>query len=140
MSELVSDTRAFLRLFRQSGARDMHLRFGDYEAFFARTDGGADPMRAAAPEAVAEPAPVAPVPVAAPAAGDVTVTAPHIASFVSALAVGSEVRAGDPVARIELLGEEIAVPADRAGIVAEVMAEAGALVEYSAPLVRLLAA
>ena len=140
MSELVSDTRAFLRLFRQSGARDMHLRFGEYEAFFAKADGAADPMRAAAAVEVAPAAVAGPAPVAAPAAGEVTVTAPHIASFVSALVVGSEVRAGDPVARIELLGEEIAVPADRAGIVAEVMAEAGALVEYSAPLVRLLAA
>ncbi|MFD2579984.1 acetyl-CoA carboxylase biotin carboxyl carrier protein subunit [Novosphingobium colocasiae] len=71
---------------------------------------------------------------------DLIVVAPHIASFLSALPVGSTVAAGEAVARIELLGEEIAVPADRAGTVSQVLAEAGALVEYSAPLVRLLAA
>jgi len=132
MSELVSDTRTLLRLFRQSGYKDMHIRLDKYEAFFAWPEGAANPLSGS--DAAAEEAPSAAV------GEDLIVAAPHIASFVSALPVGSTVAAGEAVALIELLGEEIAVPAERAGTVTEVLAEAGALVEYSAPLVRLLAA
>ena len=132
MSELVSDTRTLLRLFRQSGYKDMHIRLDDYEAFFAWAEGAPNPLSGS--DAAAEEAPSAAV------GEDLIVAAPHIASFVSALPVGSTVAAGEAVALIELLGEEIAVPAERAGTVTEVLAEAGALVEYSAPLVRLLAA
>ncbi|WP_374414687.1 biotin/lipoyl-containing protein [Novosphingobium colocasiae] len=134
MSELVSDTRTFLRLFRHSGYKDMHIRLGDYEAFFASPDGAANPLLAGEVTAGVDAAP------AGDPGADLIVAAPHIASFVSALPVGSTVAAGEAVARIELLGEEISVPADRAGTVSHVLAEAGALVEYSTPLVRLLAA
>lgn len=132
---IVTDTRALLRLFRQSGYADLHLRLGDYELFVARPGGGADPLRVAtaAPQSSAEAAP-------APAAAEQLLVAPHIASFVSALPIGSAVAAGDAVARIELLGEPIDLLAAQAGLVTEVFAEPGALVEYDVPLVRLLAA
>lgn len=137
MTDIITDTRALLRLFRQSGYADIHLRSGDYELFVARPGGGANPLHA--PVAVE----AAPVPSAVPveaAKAEQLVAAPHIASFVSALAVGSAVAAGDSVARIELLGEPIDLCADQAGLVTEVLAEPGALIEYAAPLVRLLAA
>ncbi|SER84935.1 biotin/lipoyl-containing protein [Sphingobium sp. YR768] len=138
MTDIITDTRALLRLFRQSGYADIHLRSGDYELFVARPGGGANPLHA--PVAVeAPPAPPAVVPVET-AKVEHLVAAPHIASFVSALAVGSAVAAGDSVARIELLGEPIDLCADQAGLVTEVLAEPGALIEYAAPLVRLLAA
>jgi biotin carboxyl carrier protein len=50
------------------------------------------------------------------------------------------VAAGDAVARIEVLGEPIDLCADQPGLVTEVLAEPSALIEYAAPLVRLLAA
>lgn len=134
MSELVSDTRAFLRLFHKSGYKDMHVRQGDYEAFFAEADGAPNPM------IVPAPATEVGAPGAVPEVQERTVSAPHIASFVSALPVGSVVGAGEAVARLELLGEEIAVVAEHPGTVSAVLVDAGALVEYSAPLVTLLAA
>jgi biotin carboxyl carrier protein len=137
MSAIITDTRALLRLFRQSGYGDVHLRLGDYELFVAKPEGGANPLRAAAPEAIAPPQPAAPTP---SATTEQLVSAPHIASFVSALAVGSNVAAGDAVARIELLGEPIDLCAEGPGMVIEVLAQPGALIEYAAPLVRLLAA
>ncbi|WP_311268182.1 hypothetical protein [Sphingobium sp. WCS2017Hpa-17] len=138
MTDIITDTRVLLRLFRQSGYADIHLRSGDYELFVATPGGGANPLHA--PVAVeAAPAPLSAIPVAA-AKVEQLVSAPHIASFVSALSVGSAVAAGDAVARIELLGEPIDLCVDQPGLVTEILAEPGALIEYAAPLVRLLAA
>jgi acetyl/propionyl-CoA carboxylase alpha subunit/acetyl-CoA carboxylase carboxyltransferase component len=50
---------------------------------------------------------------------------------------GQRVSAGDPVARIESMKVELAVPAPTAGVVREVVAIANAQVEAGAPLVRL---
>jgi biotin carboxyl carrier protein len=137
MTDIVTDTRALLRLFRQSDYGDLHVRSGDYEMFVARPHGGANPLRASMAQAGTSPEPSAPTHVEAT---EHLVSAPHIASFVSALAIGSAVAAGDAVARIELLGEPIDLLAEQAGLVTDVMAKPGALVEYAAPLVRLLAA
>ncbi|HUD90975.1 hypothetical protein [Sphingobium sp.] len=138
MTDIVTDTRALLRLFRQSGYADIHLRSGDYELFVARPGGGANPLHAqVVAEAAAAPSAAAPMETEKV---EQLVSAPHIASFVSALSVGSTVVAGDAVARIELLGEPIDLCADQPALVTEVLAEPGALVEYGAPLVRLLAA
>lgn len=136
MTDIITDTRALLRLFRQSGYADIHLRSGDYELFVATLGGGANPLHASV---AVEAAPLPAILVEA-AKAEQLVSAPHIASFVSALAVGSAVAAGDAVARIELLGEPIDLCADQPGLVTEVLAEPGALIEYAAPLVRLLAA
>lgn len=138
MTDIITDTRALLRLFRQSGYADIHLRSGDYELFVATPGGGANPLHAPVAMEVT-PATSSAVTVDA-AKAEQLVSAPHIASFVSALAVGSAVAAGDTVARIELLGEPIDLYADQPGLVTEVLAEPGALIEYAAPLVRLLAA
>lgn len=138
MTDIITDTRALLRLFRQSGYADIHLRSGDYELFVARPNGGANPLHAPVAAEVVHAPPAADPAEAAKA--EQLVSAPHIASFVSALPVGSAVAAGDMIARIELLGEPIDLCADRAGLVTDVLAEPGALIEYAAPLVRLLAA
>lgn len=142
MTDIVNDTRALLRLFRQSGYGDFHLRSGDYELFVARPHGAANPLRAPAaqPASPVQPA-TTPMPAPAPVATtDQLVAAPHIASFVSALAVGSHVTAGEAVARIELLGEAIDLVAERPGMVTEILAQPGTLIEYATPLVRLMAA
>lgn len=138
MTDIITDTRALLRLFRQSGYADIHLRSGDYELFVATPGGGVNPLHAPVSADVA-PAPSVAAPVDA-ARVEQLVSAPHIASFVSALSVGSAVAAGDAVARIELLGEPIDLRAGQPGLVTEVLAEPGALIEYAAPLVRLRAA
>lgn len=137
MTDIVNDTRALLRLFSKSGYGDLHLRSGDYELFVAKPNGGVNPLHAPIAEAPSTGQPAAPN----QATGvEQIVTAPHIASFVSALDVGSAVSAGDPVARIELLGEPIDLHAEQAGMVMDVLARPGALIEYATPLLRLLAA
>jgi biotin carboxyl carrier protein len=137
MTDIVTDTRALLRLFRQSGYGDIHLRLDAYELFISRTGGSANPLR----EPVAVPdVPSQPEGLVQTAATSHLVSAPHLASFVSAPDVGSAVAIGDAIARIELLGEPIDLLADHAGYVTEVLAAPGALVEYAAPLVRLLSA
>ncbi|NWK94427.1 hypothetical protein DM806_01730 [Sphingobium lactosutens] len=137
MNDIVTDTRALLRLFRQSGYGDIHLRTDDYELFVARPGGGANPLRAPIDRAAAVPESAPPIEATG---AEQVIAAPHIASFVFALAVGSTVAAGDAVARIELLGEPIDLFAEQPGMITEVLVQPGALIEYAVPLVRLLAA
>lgn len=139
MSHEVSNARALLRLFEQSGSRDMHVRLGTYEMFVARQDGGANPMLMAA---AAEPVIALDSEVPAPTAHaepPLTIVAPHIASLVSSLPVGSAVGPGTKVARIEVLGEHIDLEAERAGFVEAVFVEEGQLVQFDAPILRLVA-
>lgn len=136
MSDTITTTRALLRMFEQSGYGDLHVRIGDYALFVARTGGRADPLRIVVPEqrsAVAATAPVLPK-----SAASSTISAPHIATMLSAIPVGSAIQVGDHVARIALLGEAIDLTADHAGIVEAVMAQPGALLEYGAPIVTII--
>lgn len=137
MSDIIADTRALLRLFRQSGYADMHLRLDNYELFVARPNGAANPLLVRCVPVGGEALSSAPT---TSIANEQLLSAPHIASFVSALAVGSAVSAGDAVVRLELLGERIDLFAKAPAMVTEVLVEPGALVEYAVPLVRLLAA
>lgn len=135
MNKTITDTRALLRLFEQSDYGELYVREGDYQLFLARTAGRTNPLRRGAS--------VTPVPLAAPEAkpsAAIMVTAPHIASLISALPVGSAVAAGDIVARIALLDEEIDIAAEQAGMVDAILAQPGALVEYATPILSLVAA
>jgi acetyl-CoA carboxylase biotin carboxyl carrier protein len=132
MSDTIANSRALLRLFSQSDYGELHVRSGDFEMFVARAGGRRNPMR----DAVLAPAP-APAPAARAA---FLVTAPHIASLVSTLPVGSVVAAGDKVARIALLDEAIDIVADQAGTIDTLLAQPGALIEYATPLLSLTSA
>lgn len=136
MSHIVQDARALLRMFRQSDARDMHVRVGDFAMFMAKQNGGANPLKQ---RAVAQPSVAA---VAAPVAAAVPrtnmLTAPHIASLVSALPVGTAVEAGQILARLELLGEFIDLAAEGPGFVEAVFANELELLEYAAPILKLV--
>ena len=130
MSVLIDNARALLRRFEAMDCRDLLIRDGDFTLFIARDDGVANPLLAAGP---AEP-------VAVSAAPDHWIAAPHLGSFLSALPPGSAVDIGTVVAKLALLDEIVEVPADRAGTVAAVAAEEGALIEYGMPLLTLAAA
>jgi biotin carboxyl carrier protein len=131
MSDTIDNSRALLRLFTKSGYGELHVRLGDFQMFVARADGARNPLRAGAP--AAEPS--------APASAvSHVVTAPHIASLVSTLPVGSAIAAGDMVARIALLDEEIDIAAEQAGMVDAVLAQPGTLVEYATPILSLRSA
>jgi biotin carboxyl carrier protein len=138
MSDTIATTRALLRMFEQSGYGDLHVRVGDYALFVARTGGRVNPLRVAVPEkpiTVAATAAVLPKPAASS-----TISAPHIATMLSAIPVGSAILAGDHVARIVLLGEAIDLTAEHAGLVEAIIAQPGALLEYGAPIVTILSA
>jgi acetyl-CoA carboxylase biotin carboxyl carrier protein len=124
MTETIDNARALLRMFEQSDWQDMHIRAGDYSLFVARQRGGENPMRA--------------LRVIAAKRDQSVVTAPHVANLVSALPVGSTVQSGMMVAQIELLGDLIDVEADRDGVVETVFAEAGQLLEYGTPILRII--
>jgi biotin carboxyl carrier protein len=126
VNEIVRDARAFLRRFELVDYGDMLIRNGGFSLFIARESGGANPLRA--PAASAE----APSP-----AVEHVVHAPHLGTFRSALTPGSRVGENGRVATIELLGEAVEVRTDRPGTVSAVLPQAGELVEYGAPLVRL---
>lgn len=136
MSDTIAHSRALLRLFAQSGYGELHVRSGDFEMFVARSGGRRNPLHAVASLAQ-PPATVQSTPAQATA---FRVTAPHIASLISILPVGSAVAAGDAVARLALLDEQIDIVADRAGMVDAVLAQPGALVEYATPLLSLTSA
>jgi biotin carboxyl carrier protein len=77
---------------------------------------------------------------AAPAAGlSLVATSPGVGYFATrdGIASGSQVRAGDLLGHVDVLGvrQEVAAPGD--GIVARLLAEAGEAVEYGQDLVRL---
>lgn len=77
---------------------------------------------------------------AAPAVGpSLVATSPGVGYFATrdGIASGSQVRAGDVLGHVDVLGvrQEVAAPGD--GIVARLLAEAGEAVEYGQDLVRL---
>jgi biotin carboxyl carrier protein len=131
MSDTIDNSRALLRLFTKSDYGELHVRLGDFQMFVARANGGCNPLRAGTPAAERS----------APASAvSHVVTAPHIASLVSTLPVGSAIAAGDMVARIALLDEEIDIAAEQAGMVDAVLAQPGTLVEYATPILSLRSA
>jgi biotin carboxyl carrier protein len=128
---LVNDARVLLGQLRQSQWGELHLRTPQGEIFIARHGGRPNPMRRSATQAVAaaEDAGVA----TSLAAGHV-VRAPHVGTVLAALPARARVEANGVVCRLSVLGEAIAVSSPHAGVVGEVFAVNGALVEYDSPL------
>lgn len=122
----VGNARALLDLFGRSPWRELHLRVGDEEMFLAKQGGGADPMRRAVDRRPAQPVLS-------------TVRAPHLATLALVGASGEEIAEGQVLAVLELLGEEIPLPAPATGIIGAAHAAAGALVEFDQPIVDIIA-
>ena len=104
-------------------------------------------MNPAAPALIQPaPAPVAPQPAAAPAEeGCVVVTSPMVGVFYAApaenaapyVAVGDRVKAGDTLCIIEAMKLMNEITAERDGVIAEVCAGNGQVVEYGTVLFRM---
>lgn len=123
----IDNARALLATLLESGWSELHVVSGETKIFIARDGGRANPMREA-PAASAEPA---------VAGAMTTVTAPHVATLVSAAAPGSSIEKGAVIATIAVLDEEEPVLAPVSGRVLAVHADPGALVEFKTPLVDL---
>ena len=118
---MVDDARVLLAELARSPYADLHVRTAAGEIFLAKPHGRANPLRARDDRP------------------RVTITAPHVATVVSVAAPGSAIAAGDVVARLEVLDEIIEVASEDAGVVAEVLASAGDLVDFDAVLLTLSA-
>lgn len=130
----IDSARALLDTLLSSGLREIHLQSGDCEIFVARKGAGASPMRAAAP--------VAPAPGAASAATapqaltvDTEIRLPHVATLVSAAAVGARVVAGQTVATVQVLDEPEDLSAPVGGVIMRVSAQPGDLLDYGTAIV-----
>ena len=128
----INDARALLATFVAGDRAYVHVESGGTEIFIAREGGIANPLRT-----VADP-PAAPA-TTAPLSVD-RLTAPHVATIVSVLPVGSEVAAGEAIATLSVLGEKESLPAAKAGPVTKVLAEPGALVGYGDPIAEMAVA
>lgn len=135
MPDTITEIRALLMQFEQSGLKDIHVRSADWTVFMARPGGAANPMQLAGPEPVAAPASVASVP-----AGTTAVGAPHLGLFEPVCGPGEAVAAGQVVAILDVLGRKTEIASADAGRVAAVHFAANDLVEYGQTLVEIEAA
>jgi|GEM_PF-2693471 len=128
----INDARALLDTLLTSGWLQLHVASGDTEIFLARDGGGTNPMRmiAAAP-LIAAPA--------AQAGPETVVPMPHVATLEQALAVGTQVVAGQTVATVRVLEEQEDIAAPISGTIVRVDAVPGVLLEYGAPLLSIAA-
>lgn len=131
-SRAINDARALLATFVDDGRTHVLVESGGTSIFIAREGGVANPLRApAAP----------PSAVVADAATTVAVLiAPHVATVVSVLPVGHDVAAGETVATLSVLGETEALTAEKAGRLAAVISEPGALVGYGDAIIEMAVA
>lgn len=125
---MLDEASAFLDLFARSGWGSCHVRTSAMEIFVARTPGAVNPMAEGGGGAEAAPSP--------PAAAAV-LAAPHLGTLASLAQSGEPIAAGDTYAVLDLLGEPIALVAERAGKVVDRLATPGTLVEFDQPLLAL---
>lgn len=129
----INDARALLDTLLTSGWQQLHVASGDMEIFLARDGGGTNPMRTVAPApSVAAPA--------AQAGPETAVPVPHVATLEQALAVGTQVIAGQTVATVSVLDEQEDITATVTGTIVRMDAVPGALLEYGATLLSIAAA
>ena len=133
----IDDARALLQTLMASDWGEAHVRLGGTEIFIARDGGGPSPMR--------EPAPIAPgAPAAAPTGAgqagtgsDTVATAPHVATLVESLPIGTAVTVGQTVATLRVLDDTETVEAPIAGTITGVSAAVGDLLDFKAPILSI---
>lgn len=126
---LVNDARVLLGQLQRSRWGELHVRTPQGEIFIARHGGSPNPMRpAASSECAAGTEP------AAPKLPGLVVRAPHVATVLAVMPERTLVEADTVVCRLGVLGQVIEVHSPHAGVIAEVIAVDGALVEYESPL------
>lgn len=131
----IDDLRALMGSFLEGDWTETHVVDARGEIFIARDGGGPNPLLGEEFEDGFE---------SADRGADAGVTgalrdvaAPHVATLVSVLALGDRVTAGAELACLSVLDEAEPLLSPAAGIVADVCAVPGALVEHGTILVRL---
>jgi len=138
--EIESLVRALISMMRGGGMTELDLAFGDVTVRL-RGVASAAPAAAALADLVEEP-------LSAPAPStDCAIAAPMIGTFYASpspgsppfVKVGDMIQAGQTIGIIEAMKIMNEIPADRGGIVSEIVAANGQPVEYGSPLIRLRA-
>ena len=137
--EIESLVRALISMMRGGGMTELDLTFGDVTV---RLRGVASGTPAATISDLVE-EPVA----AAAGSPDYAIAAPMIGTFYASpspgsppfVKVGDAIQAGQTIGIIEAMKIMNEIPADRGGVVTEVVAANGQPVEYGSPLIRLRA-
>jgi biotin carboxyl carrier protein len=123
MIDPITEIRALLRQFEQSGLQDMYVRSKDWTVFMAQKGGAINPIRAAqmvvGPDKWAE------------------ISAPHLGLFELVCAVGETVSAGQVIGLLDVLGRKTEIASAGAGRVASVNFAAAELVEFGDILVEI---
>lgn len=129
VAQAINDARALLDTLLASGWGEVHVVSGDTEIFIARQRGAPNPMRAAPPEAGSG--------ATVPPAPERLVSAPHVATLVDALPLGTVVAVGDAIATLRVLEDREIVEAPVAGTIVRIDATIGSLLDYGAPLLAI---
>ncbi len=140
LNEVIEATRALVSLMRANGLTKLDVMAGSV-TIRLRASQAELPVRSPAPpastpaETTAEPAPPKGHIVRAPMIGTFyAASSPGEPPFVR---VGDHVEAGQTIGIIEAMKIMNEIPADRSGIVAEILAANGQAVEYGSPLIRI---
>jgi acetyl-CoA carboxylase biotin carboxyl carrier protein len=154
------DVEGLIELFKSSNWDEMHVQVGEFELFLSNDPKATGPGRAVAAPAIAAPALAAAAPVAsaapaaiAPAAhggaatvaipdGLIAICAPNLGTFYRApkpgappyVEVGQTISEDTEVCLIEVMKLFAPVAAGVRGVVREVLAKDGQMVEFDAPL------
>lgn len=131
----IDDLRALMGSFLEGDWTETHVIDARGEIFIARDGGGPNPLLGEEYEEEHEGADEGAGAGGTGALRDIA--APHVATLVSALAVGDRVVAGAELARLSVLDEAEPFLSPAAGVVAEVCVSPGALVEHGTVFVRL---
>ncbi|WP_374414018.1 biotin/lipoyl-containing protein [Novosphingobium colocasiae] len=121
-AQAIDDARALLEALLTSGAQQIHLDSGGTEIYIARMGAAPSPMRARAAAALTAPA--------ASLGAEVAIKAPHVATLVQVLGVGTQVTAGQAVATVHVLDEPEDIVSPVAGVITGIGAAAGDLLDY----------
>lgn len=126
--QAIQDARALLDALVSNNGREVRVTTGDTEIYISRTNGRLSPLLAPA---------LAPTNATLATQAVVAVSAPHVATLLTTVSSGANVREGQEVARLRLLDEEIAVlaPCDGAVIVTE--ATPGQLLEFGVTMLSI---
>jgi biotin carboxyl carrier protein len=127
MNPVLVEVSELLRRFAGADWRDLYVRTARYTLFIAKAGGAPNPMLGPAVESEA----------VARQSLEYTITAPHVGTVSSIAPVGAEIESGSSAIRLVVLGETIEVRSEHAGIVTDLLAQPGDLVQYETPLLRI---